>query len=121
MVRAVFIALFHAHVRHIEQQRVDLIGIAGPGVGDHHVHEAVDGERRLPGKGLVDPDRPPSASTSKSSGPVRKAERHAGERRHRRSAVLPAGFGAGGMGFGYGALKRNPPGTRPRRSDICSR
>ena len=45
------------HVGHVEEQRVDRIGIAVPGVGDHHVHQAVGGERRLPGERLVDAPR----------------------------------------------------------------
>ena len=42
------------HVRHVEEQGVDAIGIALPRVVDHHVHQAVGGERGLPGERLVD-------------------------------------------------------------------
>ena len=45
------------HVRHVHEQRVDLIGIAGVGVGDHHVHQPVGRHGVLPGKGLVDAGR----------------------------------------------------------------
>ncbi len=47
-----------AHIRHVEEERVDRVGIAGPRVADHHVHEAVQAERRFPGECLVDAQRP---------------------------------------------------------------
>ncbi len=46
------------HVRHEDEERVDGIGVAAPRVGDHVVHEPVHRERVLPGKRLVDADRP---------------------------------------------------------------
>ena len=43
-----------AHVGHVQEQHVDGVGIAARGVGDHHVHQAVGRERRVPAEGLVD-------------------------------------------------------------------
>ncbi len=42
------------HVRHVHEQRVDLVGIARVGVGDDHVHQAMRRQRVFPGEGLVD-------------------------------------------------------------------
>ena len=43
-----------AHVGHVHEEKIDSVGIALGRVVDHHVHEAVGGERRIPGIGLVD-------------------------------------------------------------------
>ena len=51
------------------------------------------------------------ASTSKSSGPMRKAERHAAERRLRRDTLLPAGFCAGGIGLRKRRLEAKSAGA----------
>ena len=45
------------HVGHVEEQHVGRIGIARMGVGDHHMHQAVGGDRRVPGECLVDARR----------------------------------------------------------------
>ena len=45
------------HVRHVEHQRVDLVGIARMGIGDDHVHQPMRRQRVFPGKALVDPRR----------------------------------------------------------------
>ena len=42
------------HVRHIEEKRVDPVGIACMGVGDDHVHKAMRTQRIFPRKRLVD-------------------------------------------------------------------
>ena len=36
------------------KSKIDIVGIALGRIVDHHVHEAVGGERRIPGIGLVD-------------------------------------------------------------------
>ena len=45
------------HVRHIHEQHVDRIGIAGDGVRDDHMHHPVGRHRGIPAIGLVDPLR----------------------------------------------------------------
>ena len=52
------------------------------------MHQAVGGERRLPGKGLVDADRRAVAVDQQVLRPADEAERHAGERRVRPPAIL---------------------------------
>ena len=111
------------HVRHEQQQRVDRIGIAGDGVGDHHVHQAVRGERRFPRVRLVDAQRravgvdardpraasgmPSGMRSSGVSGAMRSADRsRAAVRRDRR---------------GYGARARKLPGPSSAPSSIWIR
>ena len=36
------------HVGHIHEQRVDLVGITGMSIGDHHMHQTVGRHRRIP-------------------------------------------------------------------------
>ena len=50
------------------------------GVGDHHVHQPVGGERRVPGEGLVDARRPAVVVDQQVLGPAREAEMRADER-----------------------------------------
>ena len=109
------------HVRHVHEQRIDRIRIAPPRVGDDHVHHAVNGERRLPGEGLVDADRRSVRLEQQILRPRGKAERRAAKRRVRRDTLLPAGFCAGGIACGNGALKRNPPGQSIAPSSACNR
>ena len=45
------------HIRHIHEQRVDFIGIACMGVGDHHMHQPMGRHRVFPCERLVDPRR----------------------------------------------------------------
>ena len=45
------------HIRHVKEQGVDPVGVAGMGIGDQHMHQAMGGERIFPGKRLVDPRR----------------------------------------------------------------
>ena len=71
------------HVRHVEEQRVDRIRIAGPGVVDHHVHQAVHGERRFPAECLVDAMRRAVDVEQQILGRGREAERQAVQRMHR--------------------------------------
>ncbi len=72
-----------AHVRHEHEQGVDGIGIARMGVGDHHVHHAVGGDRRLPGKRLVDAPGRALFVDDQVAGPCREAERRSRQRRAR--------------------------------------
>ena len=102
------------HVRHVEEQRVDRVGIARPRVGDDHVHQPVRGERRLPGKGLVDAQRRAvGRRRSRSSGPVGKPSGMPGERRAG-SDGLAGRLLRRRAGFGNGGLKRKPPGQSIR-------
>ncbi len=64
-----------AHIRHVEEERVDRVGIAGPGVADHHVHQAVQAERRIPGERLVDAARRAVAIDQQILGRQREPER----------------------------------------------
>ena len=45
------------HVGHEQEQRVDRVRIAAPGVGDDVVHQAMRRQRVFPGEGLVDAHR----------------------------------------------------------------
>ncbi len=84
------------HVGHEDQQRVDAVGIAAPGVGDGVVHQAVHRQRVLPGKRLVDAHRLAVLVDEQVVWVGRPAERHAVERRVGLD-VLGAG---GGLGAG---------------------
>ena len=61
------------------------------GVGDHHVHHAVRGERRLPGERLVDPARAAVGLDQQILGPGRIAERRSRHRLARRHLAGPPG------------------------------
>ena len=52
-----FIVEFHAHVGHEDQQRVDLVRVAAPGIGDDVMHHAVHRQRIFPRECLVDAHR----------------------------------------------------------------
>ena len=81
-----------AHVRHVDEQRVDRIGVAAPGIGGNHVQHPVGSERRLPRECLVDPDRTAVLVHQQVSGPGREAQ---GRSRHRRAGRDLAGFPCG--------------------------
>ena len=68
------------HVGHVEEQHVDRVRIAGMRVGDDHVHQAVDRQRRVPGKRLVDAGRPAVLVDQQIFGAARKAEMRARQR-----------------------------------------
>ena len=62
----------------------------------------------------------PAPSTSRSSGPCTKPSGMPSSGVFA-ATFLPAGFGPHGIAFGYGALKRNPPGHSTEPSSNCSR
>ena len=93
------------HVGHVDHQRIDGVRIAGPGVADHRVHQAVGGERGLPGVGLVDAHRCAGRVDEQVLGRGHAAERHAGERCHGPAAILAARFGAGRRRLREGRLE----------------
>ena len=68
------------HVGHEHEQRVDRIGIIGPGIADDRVHHPMQAERRFPGKGLVDPQRRARLVHQQIVRPLREGEDIAGER-----------------------------------------
>ena len=68
------------HVGHVEEERLDRVGIARHGVRDDHVHHPVRGERRLPGEGLVDAQRSALGVNREILRPARIAELGAVER-----------------------------------------
>ena len=69
-----------AHVGHEHQQRVDPVGIAGPGIADHGVHHAVRGQRVGPGVGVVDAARLALGIDQQVFRRVHEAERRGVER-----------------------------------------
>ena len=69
-----------AHVGHVHEQHVDGVGIAARGVGDHHVHHAVGGERRVPAEGLVDALRRARGIDQQIVGAGGEAQLRAGQR-----------------------------------------
>ncbi len=71
------------HVGHEDQQRINRVGIAAPGVGDDVVHQAVHGQRMLPGERLVDAHRAAILIHEQVVRFGRPAERHAVQRRIR--------------------------------------
>ena len=76
------------HVGHEHEQRVDLVGVARVGVGDHHVHQPVGRERVFPGIGLVDALGGAVLVDQQVLRPHRVAEMRAVERLARRDAGM---------------------------------
>ena len=106
-----------AHVGHEHEQRVDPVGIAGPGVADDRVHHAVRGQRRVPGERLVDARA--ACRRHRPAGPPGRARSRAAPAAacRRPCAVLPAAGCAGGSGFGIGRLvAEDRRAHRPRRA-----
>ena len=48
VVNRIGLGLMILGVRHVEKQRVDLVGIARMGIGDDHMHQAMRRERVFP-------------------------------------------------------------------------
>ena len=71
-------------------------------VGDHHVHQAVDGERRLPGERLVDALRRAVGVDQQVLGAARKAEMRAGERLVRAELLGLADAASDARSTGFG-------------------
>ena len=100
------------HVGHEQEQRVDRVGVAAPGVGDDVVHQAVRRQRVFPGEALVDAHRLAVLVDEEIVGAFRPAQRRAVERRVRldRLAAPWAGARWAAPRAGTGALWRKPPG-----------
>ena len=75
------------HVGHEQQQRVDLVRVAAPRVGDDVVHQAVHRQRVLPRERLVEAHRVAVVVDEQVVGVGRPTERHAVERRVRLHTV----------------------------------
>ncbi|KUP94251.1 hypothetical protein TRIHO_08640 [Tritonibacter horizontis] len=88
------------HVGHIEEQRVDLVGIAGMGVGDHHMHQPVAGHRVFPGEGLVDARRAAVIQQGQMFRPLHKAQVWPIQRFARCHAAMGGRMSGGGFGVG---------------------
>ena len=69
------------HVGHEDQQGVDAVRIAAPGIGDHVVHHAVHRQRVFPGKRLVQSQRAAVGIEAQVIGPRRPAQRQPAQRR----------------------------------------
>ncbi len=65
------------HVGHEDEQRVDAVRVAAPGVGDHVVHQPVHRERVLPRERLVDAHRAAVVVDEQVVRVRRPAQRHA--------------------------------------------
>ena len=92
------------------------------GVADHHVHQAVGGERRLPGERLVDAPRRAVGLDQQILGPASESRGAGRPSARRRNLICLAGrLRCRRDGFGKGGLKRNPPGASMLPSSICSR
>ena len=101
-----------AHVGHVQEQHIDGVGIAAGGVGDHHVHEAVGGERSFPAEGLVDALRRAGVIDEEVVGPGREAQMRAGQRlAGDHVAELAARLEEGGRLLGVGRLVAEAAGT----------
>ena len=68
------------HVGHEDQQGIDLVGIATPGIGDDVVHQAMHRQWVFPGKGLVDAHRAAIVIDEQVIRIFGPAERHAVQR-----------------------------------------
>ena len=79
------------HVGHVQEQRVDRVRVARQRVADHHVHQPVRGDRRVPGERLVDAHRLAVGVEQQILGAAREAERRAGQRLARRELLGLAG------------------------------
>ena len=64
-----------AHVGHEQEQHVDRLRIAGPGIADHRVQHAVHGQRIRPRVGVVDAARLAVVIHQQVFGPVDETER----------------------------------------------
>ena len=65
------------HVGHEDEQGIDAVGIAAPGIGDDVVHQAVHRQGVLPGEGLVDTHRRARLVHEQIVGLRRPAQGHA--------------------------------------------
>ena len=78
------------HVGHEQEQDLDRVGVAAPGVADHRLQHAVDRQRRVPAERLVDPDRRAVGIEQQILRPAREAQRRAGQRLAGLDLVGPA-------------------------------
>ena len=78
------------HVGHEQEQDLDRVGVAAPGVADHRLQHAVDRQRRVPAERLVDPDRRAVGIEQQILRPARKAQRRARQRLAGLDLVRPA-------------------------------
>ena len=84
------------HVRHEDHERVELVRVTAPGIGDDVVHEPVNRQRVFPAEGLVDAHRRAIGIDEQIVRVGRPAERHAVERHVRAHALRsPWSLGAG--------------------------
>ena len=77
------------HIGHVEEQRVDAVGITRMGVGDQHVHQPMGRQRVFPRKRLVDPQRIAIRVNRQLLRPAHIAQMRPGQ-----------GFAGGGNGMG---------------------
>ena len=99
------------HVGHEQHQRVDRIGIGLEGIADDHVHQAMGGQRALPGIGLVDAQGLTRGIDRQVFGASRKTERHSRQRGVGR-------IDAGDVVFGQ-LHRRNRLGKRRARAKVA--
>ncbi len=107
------------HVGHVHEQRVDLVGIAGMGIGDDHVHEAVGAHRVFPGVGFVDPRRAAVFFQAKIVGALDVPQMRAVERFAGGDAVMR--FGMGRYRFRIGRLEAEAAGNFDRAKQDLQR
>ncbi len=93
------------HVGHEQHQRVDRVGVAAPGIGDHVVHQPVGRQRVFPRETLVDAHRLAGRVHEQVLGRLEPAQRRAVQRRVRLDGLGALGRpGVGRHGARIGRL-----------------